>query len=124
MLPRQRGNLRKRERGDLGKPVQLLSRRQTDRREVEPLRAGVFRHHQELDILGRSLCQPLVERYRERHDAPPSTALLTRFLCGITTPALTRLKARQLPGFAALEAYPYAEVQAWLERHLPVPDNA
>ncbi|MFC3286249.1 RecQ family ATP-dependent DNA helicase [Litchfieldella rifensis] len=62
-----------------------------------------------------ALCQALVERYRTLHDAPPSTALLTRFLCGITTPLFTRLKARQLPGFAALEAYPYAEVQSWLE---------
>ncbi|EPC03607.1 hypothetical protein L861_18910 [Litchfieldella anticariensis FP35 = DSM 16096] len=66
-----------------------------------------------------ALCQPLIERCRELHDAEPSTALLTRFLCGITTPLFTRLKARQLPGFAALEAYPYTEVQNWLEINHP-----
>ncbi|GGX92940.1 ATP-dependent DNA helicase RecQ [Litchfieldella qijiaojingensis] len=62
-----------------------------------------------------ALCQPLIERYRECQGSEPSPALLTRFLCGITTPLLTRLKARQLPSFAALEAYSYAEVQDWLE---------
>ncbi len=47
------------------------------------------------------------------HPATPD--LLARFLCGITTPLFTRLKARQLPGFAALEGHPYAEVRGWLE---------
>jgi len=42
---------------------------------------------------------------------PVTAELMTRFLCGIATPRLTRLKARQLPGFGALEAYPYAVVR-------------
>jgi len=50
----------------------------------------------------------------EGHPATPD--LLARFLCGITTPLFTRLKVRQLPGFAALEGYPYAEVREWLAR--------
>jgi ATP-dependent DNA helicase RecQ len=29
-------------------------------------------------------------------------------------PLFTKLKARQLNGFAALEEYPYAEVREWL----------
>ncbi|MBL4609420.1 MAG: hypothetical protein JKY58_01990, partial [Pseudomonas sp.] len=33
-------------------------------------------------------------------------------LCGITTPLFTRMKARQIPGFAALQAHPYAQVRA------------
>jgi ATP-dependent DNA helicase RecQ len=48
---------------------------------------------------------------------PETPDLLARFLCGITTPLFTRLKARQLPGFAALEGYPYAEVREWLAAH-------
>jgi ATP-dependent DNA helicase RecQ len=48
---------------------------------------------------------------------PATSDLLARFLCGISTPLFTRLKARQLPGFAALEGYPYAEVREWLGRH-------
>ncbi|QTF94064.1 RecQ family zinc-binding domain-containing protein, partial [Halomonas sp. BM-2019] len=51
-------------------------------------------------------------RLAEDSDGGPATAdLLARFLCGIATPRLTRLKARRLPGFGALAAYPYAEVR-------------
>ncbi|WP_205738684.1 RecQ family ATP-dependent DNA helicase [Halomonas heilongjiangensis] len=57
----------------------------------------------------------LLERLEAAGDGHPATPdLQARFLCGITTPLFTRLKARQLPGFAALEGYPYAEVQGWL----------
>ncbi|HSH57003.1 MAG TPA: RecQ family ATP-dependent DNA helicase [Halomonas sp.] len=59
-----------------------------------------------------ALCGPLLERLAEAGDGHPATAdLLTRFLCGITTPLFTPMKARQLPGFGALEGYPYAEVR-------------
>ncbi|MGM1051421.1 MAG: RecQ family ATP-dependent DNA helicase [Pseudomonadota bacterium] len=51
-------------------------------------------------------------RLAEDASGGPATAdLLTRFLCGIATPRLTRLKARGLPSFGALAAYPYAEVR-------------
>jgi len=33
-------------------------------------------------------------------------------------PLFTRLKARKIPGYAALEAYPYAEVRQWTQAHL------
>jgi ATP-dependent DNA helicase RecQ len=57
-----------------------------------------------LDALGPRLAEDI--------DGGPATAdLLARFLCGIATPRLTRLKARGLPGFGELEAYPYAEVR-------------
>ncbi|SDJ59987.1 ATP-dependent DNA helicase, RecQ-like [Billgrantia gudaonensis] len=62
-----------------------------------------------------ALCRPLKQRLVEHGDDHPATPdRLARFLCGLTSPLLTRLKARQLPGFAALEAYPYAEVRARL----------
>ena len=35
---------------------------------------------------------------------------LARFLCGITTPESTRLKARQMEGFGRLESTPFSEV--------------
>ncbi|HSP58954.1 MAG TPA: RecQ family ATP-dependent DNA helicase [Halomonas sp.] len=64
--------------------------------------------HQDVE----SLCQPLLERLAE-HDAglPASADLLTRFLCGISTPLFTPLKARRLPGFAALEEHSYRDVR-------------
>ncbi|MFY0990437.1 RecQ family ATP-dependent DNA helicase [Halomonas sp. C05BenzN] len=60
----------------------------------------------------------LKTRLATQGDGHPATPdLLARFLCGITTPLFTRLKARRLPGFAALEGYPYAEVRDWVGQH-------
>lgn len=39
-----------------------------------------------------------------------STHLKTKFLCGITTPALTKLKARSLTGFGKMVSTPYSDV--------------
>ena len=56
------------------------------------------------------------QRYQKLRGAEPSAECLTRFLCGISVPVFTKLKARQIPGFASLEAYPYAKVRARLTR--------
>ncbi|MWV17234.1 RecQ family ATP-dependent DNA helicase [Pseudomonas sp. L-22-4S-12] len=64
----------------------------------------------------QALCGAFDQRHREAKGQPPSAECLTRFLCGISVPLFTKLKARQIPGFAALEDYPYAEVRDWLER--------
>ncbi len=42
---------------------------------------------------------------------------LTKFLCGIHTPLLTRLKVKSSPGFGALERYPFQEVKEWIQDH-------
>lgn len=44
-----------------------------------------------------------------------SVVLRARFFCGLTTPIFTRLKVRQLPGFAVLEKYRFSDVLTWLE---------
>jgi ATP-dependent DNA helicase RecQ len=59
----------------------------------------------------RSLCSGFRQKYRELKGGEPSAECLTRFLCGISVPLFTKLKVRQLGGFAALENYPYAEVR-------------
>ncbi|WP_299792272.1 ATP-dependent DNA helicase RecQ [uncultured Shewanella sp.] len=46
-----------------------------------------------------------------------SSVLISRFLCGLTTPVFTRLKLRSLKGFASLERYRFAEVKHWVESH-------
>lgn len=62
-----------------------------------------------------ALCAPFRQCLAENGDEHPATPdRLARFLCGLTSPLITRLKARQLPGFGALETYPYAEVRARL----------
>lgn len=67
---------------------------------------------EQIDLAAR--CAELSQRYTQLKGGAPSAECLTRFLCGISVPVFTKLKARQLPGFASLEAYPYAEVRARL----------
>lgn len=62
----------------------------------------------------QALCGELIQRDVSHISAD----LLARFLCGISVPIFTKLKARALPGFATLEAYPYADVKAWVNAHL------
>jgi ATP-dependent DNA helicase RecQ len=62
-----------------------------------------------------SLCGELLSRHQALQGSLPSAELLTRFLCGISAPLLTRLKARTVHGFAALEGYPYAQVRSWVQ---------
>ncbi|NIC05969.1 RecQ family ATP-dependent DNA helicase [Billgrantia bachuensis] len=58
------------------------------------------------------LAGELVQQLASSDEAHPVTPdLLARFLCGLSGPLLTRLKARRLAGFGALEAYRYAEVR-------------
>ncbi|GIU10951.1 MULTISPECIES: ATP-dependent DNA helicase RecQ [unclassified Shewanella] len=47
-----------------------------------------------------------------------SPVLVTRFLCGLTTPIFTKLKMRQLNGFAQFEHYRFAEILSWTQSHL------
>jgi len=47
-------------------------------------------------------------------DEPLSHDMLTRFLCGISNPLFTRIKARSLPCFGRLEQYRYQDVKSWL----------
>lgn len=63
----------------------------------------------DMDLVAR--CAEFSQRYTQLKGNAPSAEGLTRFLCGISVPAFTKLKARQIPGFASLEAYPYAEVR-------------
>jgi ATP-dependent DNA helicase RecQ len=60
------------------------------------------------------LCGDFIQRHHQARGEAPSGECLTRFLCGISAPLLTKLKARSLPGFAALQAYPYAAVRDWV----------
>ncbi|MCG7599658.1 RecQ family ATP-dependent DNA helicase [Halomonas sp. McH1-25] len=66
-----------------------------------------------------ALCGELIARHQATFGGRlPGVELVTRFLCGIATPLFTRLKARQIKGFAQLESYPYAEVRRWVAGHL------
>ncbi|MCX4063018.1 RecQ family ATP-dependent DNA helicase [Pseudomonas sp. S1Bt30] len=64
------------------------------------------------------LCGDFIHRHHEHTGQLPGAERLTRFLGGISVPLFTKLKARGIPGFAALEDYPYADVREWAEAHL------
>ncbi|MGY2400087.1 RecQ family ATP-dependent DNA helicase [Pseudomonas sp. SDO5271_S396] len=68
------------------------------------------------DFMG--LCGDFIHRHHQFTGELPAAERLTRFLGGISVPLFTQLKARGIPGFAALEDYPYAEVREWAEAHL------
>jgi len=65
-----------------------------------------------------ALCGNFIHRHEQYTGSAPSAERVTRFLCGISVPLFTKLKARSISGFAALEDYPYAEVREWAEMHL------
>lgn len=57
---------------------------------------------------------------RDFMNADPNQASvlnLAKFLCGIHTPVLTRLKVKASPGFGALGRYPFQEVKEWIQAH-------
>lgn len=66
---------------------------------------------------------PLIERHTTQFGRPPSAQRLAHFLCGLTMPIFTPLKARGLNGFAVFEQRPYPEVRQWTERHLGNADH-
>lgn len=61
------------------------------------------------------LCGDVMQRHRTHENQEMSVESLTRFLCGITEPVQTKLKARSIGGYGALENYPYAMVRNWVE---------
>lgn len=65
-----------------------------------------------------ALSSDFIHRHEQHTGDVPSAERVTRFLCGISVPLFTKLKARSIPGYAALESYPYGEVRTWAEHHL------
>jgi len=64
------------------------------------------------------LSHQFISAHRGATDEAMSISLLSRFLCGLTTPIFTRLKARSLPNFGRLEHYPFAQVSQWLSQQM------
>ncbi|WLH13066.1 RecQ family ATP-dependent DNA helicase [Pseudomonas hefeiensis] len=65
-----------------------------------------------------ALCSDFINRHEQHTGSVPSAERMTRFLCGISVPLFTKLKARTIPGYAQLEDYPYAEVRRWVQAAL------
>lgn len=63
----------------------------------------------------QQLCGDFIRKHHDYNGQLPSAECLTRFLCGISVPLFTKLKARATAGFAELEDYPYAQVRTWVQ---------
>ncbi|NLD36898.1 MAG: RecQ family ATP-dependent DNA helicase [Desulfatiglans sp.] len=63
-----------------------------------------------------ALIKPLTDVV-EKTNSFDTITLITRFLCGISSPRLVHYKAKNLPGFGRLEAYPYKTVEKWVKLH-------
>lgn len=63
-----------------------------------------------LPPLAHNNIQIWCDEFRAQCPIPVTNALLARFLCGLSVPIFTKMKARKLPGFAALEPYRYEDV--------------
>ncbi|WP_205948590.1 RecQ family zinc-binding domain-containing protein, partial [Pseudomonas viridiflava] len=72
---------------------------------LQPLEDRDFQH----------LCGDFIRKHHDYNGQLPSAECLTRFLCGISVPLFTKLKARATQGFAELEDYPYAQVRTWVQ---------
>lgn len=54
--------------------------------------------------------QPFRESFQQSLGYAPSAAAQAKFLCGIATPVLTKIKGKKMAGFAQLQNQPMAEV--------------
>ena len=75
--------------------------------EVEPLSA-----------ISRTDMEEMLRELRDECETPVSDDLAARFLCGIASPKLVRLKAKQLKGFGSFEKHPYKKVKNMLSPDL------
>ena len=66
---------------------------------------------------------PFIQRHTEQFDQPPNAQRLAHFLCGLTMPIFTPLKARSLNGFAVFEQRSYPEVRQWAEGYSVLAGN-
>lgn len=59
-----------------------------------------------------------IERHAAQVGQPPNSQRIAHFLCGLSMPVFTPLKARSLDGFAVFEQRAYPEVRQWAEQCL------
>ncbi len=62
--------------------------------------------------------QAMVKPLFDKIGHPVSATLATRFLCGLSTPRLTKIRSKAMPGFGRLSAYPYKKVFDWVGKSL------
>ncbi|TAJ05773.1 RecQ family ATP-dependent DNA helicase [Marinilabiliaceae bacterium JC017] len=61
--------------------------------------------------LSKNELDELLQPLKQALKTPPSADTMTRFLCGIISPFITKAKAKQMPGFGILAQHRYEEVK-------------
>lgn len=75
-----------------------------------------------LPSLDRFNLNELIQPLADTAAAPMSTSLITRFLCGISSPQLLTYKAKYMSGFGTLEAYSYKAIEKWVRSQNEIKD--
>jgi ATP-dependent DNA helicase RecQ len=65
-----------------------------------------------LPAINKTDIRKMLRELTDVSDIPVSDDLAARFLCGIASPKLFQLKAKQLSGFGGFEKHPYKEVKS------------
>lgn len=82
-------------------------------RSRSPLRfKGICENHLEtLDF------NEFTSEFFEKMEPPITPLLITRFLCGIVTPKISRARVRSLKYFGSLATIPYKDILDWVKQH-------
>jgi ATP-dependent DNA helicase RecQ len=81
--------------------------------KYQPWPAPIYQEEIQLHELG-SMAEQLNEAITVTFGQPASADLVCRYLCGISTPWLTKIRARKLGNFARYEQFAYARVRSLL----------
>lgn len=71
---------------------------------------AVMRSSESLPVLTQELIHRNIKEFLYKAGSDIGREDVTRFLCGITSPLLTKLRAKSINGYASLEKYPYKDV--------------
>ncbi|MCP4396636.1 MAG: RecQ family ATP-dependent DNA helicase [bacterium] len=74
-------------------------------------------HTSELSPLADVDFQKVTQEFRTAIAEQWSVVNVTKFLCGIYTPAFSRLKVKSIPYFGSLERYPYQDIMQWARQY-------
>jgi ATP-dependent DNA helicase RecQ len=75
-----------------------------------------IQHTTELTPLTGFNFQEVTQEFRTAIAEHWSVTNVTKFLCGIYTPAFSRRKIKAIPHFGLLERYPFQNVMQWVEQ--------
>ena len=76
-------------------------------------------HTSELSPLADADFEKLTRDFRTAIAEQWSISKVTKFLCGIYTPAFSRIKVKSIPHFGSLERYPFQDVMHWAQQPDP-----